>query len=182
MVSRSRATSTAARPPRRGAPTHARAVVSVVVGGLLVAAAACSDASTPLAPDPAAPALAKGGGGTATPPPPAFRAMPVIVGNVGAQATVGQTLTWGVIATSETGNRRAPVLTAAGEPAGMAAVVFVPVDSPHGGGSGYTVVTYSWTPTADQAGLAPRVVLTATTAAGSTTTTAEFPPVLPAPR
>jgi len=152
---------------------------------LLLAAAACRDVSAPTDRAPAAPAFAKGGGGTAVPTPPPTTALPTVTVSAslfpGTNALAGQAVSVFVIATSESGNRKAPTLAVASAPAGFTLLSLVTVDGPHGGGPGYVEASYSWTPARDQIGLAAAATFTATTRAGSTSATTSFGTVQDAP-
>jgi hypothetical protein len=129
-----------------------------------------------------APGGGGGGGGTAVPPPAPVTTLPTI--NVSAttlsplsESPVSVT----VIALSDGNTRKAPVLTVSNAPDGFTVVNFASVDSPHGGGPGHVIATYSWTPTRAQIGLAAHPTFVATTAAGSATAVVNFAAVQDAP-
>ena len=146
-------------------------------------AAACSDPSAPVGPTPAAPSLAKGG--TAVPTPPPTTALPTVTLSStlfpGTDALAGQQVGVFVVATSESGNRKAPALAVTAAPAGFTLVSLVAVDGPHGGGPGYVEAQYAWTPARDQIGLAAAATFRATTGAGSASSTTSFGTVQDAP-
>jgi hypothetical protein len=160
-----------------------RFAMAAVMGGL---AAGCSNTDMSTGPGAAPPAFSKGGGGTATPTPTPTSSTPTIAITsnplmTNANPLVGQAASVMVIATSESGNRKAPTLTVAAAPAGFTQVSSSSVDGPHGGGPGYVIAQYTWTPTHDQIGLAATISFAATTSGGATTASATFNTVLDAP-
>jgi hypothetical protein len=124
-------------------------------------------------------------GGTATPTPPAVTANPTIALSSslfpGTNVVAGQTVSIVVVATSESGNRRAPTLALASAPAGLTLVSSASVDGPHGGGPGYVEASYTYTPSRDQIGLAESVTFTVTSTGGATSGSVSFGVVQDAP-
>jgi len=153
-------------------------VAAAIVGGLT---AGCSSSDNVLTAPSASFAKGTGGGGT---PPPA-PALPVVTINSsvipGQSPLTGQAVSLFVVATSESGDRKAPAVNVIAAPPGFTLASLTSVDSPHGGGAGYVEASYTWTPARDQIGLATTITITATTSAGTGGSTISFGPVLDAP-
>lgn len=127
-------------------------------------------------------AFAKGGGGTAVPPKPIPPSTPIIrFAGPCSPCAAGETIP----VTSDSSvsislyafgtDRNAPALTMTSSLPGIIPTQLVPVNSPHGGGVGFYEATYVWTPNPAQVGQTAHVTFVATTAAGSTTATLNFP-------
>ncbi|MGH7650190.1 MAG: hypothetical protein ACREND_18960 [Gemmatimonadaceae bacterium] len=86
-----------------------------------------------------------------------------------------------VIATSESDNRLAPLVSVDSAPPGFTLNSLVQQNNPHGGGPGHTIASYFWTPTRAEIGLAPHIVFTATTKGGTASQTMSFVAVQDAP-
>lgn len=163
--------------------TFMRSVMAAAIVGGLTTACSNSD-NAPTAPS-ALFAKGPGGGGTDTPPPPPTTTLPTVsIGSAlipGQSPLVGQAVNLFVVATSESGNRKAPTVNVIAAPAGLVLVSLTSVDSPHGGGPGYVEAGYAWTPTRDQIGLATTITITATTSAGTGGSTISYGAVQDAP-
>lgn len=123
-----------------------------------------------------------GGGGTAVPPTPVPTAQPTLdVTGPSFTPLSDRPLTLSLIATSEGNNRKAPIVTVSNTPAGFIVINSVSIDSPHGGGPGHVIASYSWTPTRAQIGLVAQPRFIATTSGGSDTVVATLAAVQDAP-
>jgi hypothetical protein len=131
---------------------------------------------------PGSASFAKGGGGGTPAPAPGVPTISVSSSLIPGQSPlVGQAVNVFVIATSESGNRKAPTVNAVATPGSFTLQSIVSVDSPHGGGPGYVQATYAWTPTRDQIGLVASLAITATSSGGTGSATLPYAAVLDAP-